>query len=454
LMSEYLIVADAIAPLVDSDPALHAVGLARALVAAKHKVNVLSLASPEHVARVSGMARRLRTVEVRIGEQAVQVPLFEGRTADGQAELHVLGYAASNRGQVCAVLASGAASLAKDGLLNPGVLVGWGDASAGALSSVQAGVRVLVLPTGQAATPLSTEERAALAPEQLDASLPTGTLLSLGATAANAIAVPSASAARAIERLPALAARPSDQPVGWLRFGCDEPPFDPTSDATLAQGYGAENPAGKAECRKALARRAAVALGPRTLLVATGPLVADRGGLLILECLARLARIEDVALVIPTSGEKALNDQANLLALAHPGKVALVSGSQTLDRQILAGADALLLADGRDVTGRTHGLALRYGTLPIAPDAGADGDYLVDFDPSSRTGTALLYSQPNAFEIEGAVRRALALRAQGDRWPALVSALMASAPRWSDTVARLEQLGEAATVEPVRAITP
>jgi len=40
----------------------------------------------------------------------------------------------------------------------------------------------------------------------------------------------------------------------------------------------------------------------------------------------------------------------------------------------------------------------------------------------------VLYGQATPFEIESAVRRALAVRADGDAWTALVRSLLASAP--------------------------
>jgi hypothetical protein len=44
------------------------------------------------------------------------------------------------------------------------------------------------------------------------------------------------------------------------------------------------------------------------------------------------------------------------------------------------------------------------------------------------------------FEIESAVRRAIALRADGDHWTTLVGRLFAAAPRWSTTAAAVEAI--------------
>jgi hypothetical protein len=435
-MAEYLIVAEAVAPVAEGEVALAASGLARALVAAKHRVTLLSLGDPEHVARIPGMARRLRTVAATAGGASLDLPLFEGRTAHAQAQLYVLGTPARNRGFTCAVLASAAGSLARDGLVAPRVVIGWDETAASSVSSVAASTRLFVLPTGASQGPLTAEERAALG---ADDDLAGGSLLALGIVGAHALVVPSASAARALERDHALAARASDEPIVPVRFGCDEPPHDPGADPALAAAYSAESPAGKAECRRALARRGSLAVGPRTLLLAA-PLLGGPGGKAVLEAIARLVRF-DVVVVVPAGGDRALADRANVLAIEHPGKLALLTeAGDAADRQLLAGVDAVLLADVNDRTGRAAGLALRYGAVPIAPDAGANADHLVDHDPASGTGSALLYAPVEAYEIEGAVRRALALRGDAEAWQRLVRSLLQTAPRWNATVAVLESL--------------
>lgn len=437
-MAEYLVVSDAVSPIAESESASAVGGLARALVASKHRVTLLSLAAPELAARMSGMARRLRTVSASAGGVSFELPLFEAQVA--QAQLYVLGAPLENRGHTAAILASGAASLASSGLLKPNVLIGWGETSAVSVSALGAPRRLFILPAGTSCPPLTAAERRSLGPNAELEALAAESLLSLGAADADAVIVPSPSSRAALERDAAMAARASDQPIVAVRLGCDETPYDPSSDSTLAAPFGIESPGGKALNRRALARRTSLALGPRTLLLATGPLAEGQHGKAMLEALARIARL-DVAVVVRAGGDRTLTDRAAVLAIEHPGKVAVVSDAGAGgDRALLAGVDAYLLADDDDHTGRAAGFALRYGALPIAPEGGANADYLVDHDESSQTGCALLFSPVEPFEIEAAVRRAIALRANADVWQALVPSLLSAAPTWAATAAALEAL--------------
>ena len=259
-----------------------------------------------------------------------------------------------------------------------------------------------MLPTGRLGPSLAPPEAELLGPLLLGDESASHSLVALGCLGANAIVAPSPSAARATEGDPGLASRASDEPVIAVRFGCDDPPNDPASDPALPANFSAAALSGKAECRRAIARRCSLALGPRTLLLTTGPLHRDGGAEAILAGIERLAPY-DVATIIVPRGEPDVVERARLLALKQPGRVALFPGVEATDERLARGAaDAILLGDDHDRIGRAAGLALLYGTLPIAPDVGANRDYLVDYDAGSRTGHAILYSTATPFEIESA----------------------------------------------------
>jgi hypothetical protein len=439
---DFLLIADAVAPLVGGPSALGASGLARALAAAGHRATVLTVAEPEGAARVPGLARRLRTIPATVAGRNYDLTLFEGRAALSEAQLLVITGGPTSRAEEAAVLAGAVRFLAAERLVAPEVTIGWGETTAAALSATSAAVRLFVLPTGRLGPSLAPAEAEILGPLLLGDESASHSLVALGCLAGNAIIAPSPSAARATEGDPGLASRASDEPVVAVRFGCDDPPHDPSSDPALPATFSPSALAGKSECRRTLARRCSLALGPRTLLLTTGVLQRDSGGDALLAGIERLAPF-DVAAVIVARGEPELIERARLLALRQPGRIALLAPNDAADeRFVRAAADAILLSDDHDYdrTGRSAGLALLYGTLPIAPDVGANHDYLVDYDPGSRTGHAILYSAPTPFEIESAVRRALALRADADLWAPLVAAWMTAAPRWSTAAAAIVEI--------------
>ena len=165
-----------------------------------------------------------------------------------------------------------------------------------------------------------------------------------------------------------------------VRFGCDDPPNDPASDPALPANFSAAALAGKAECRRAIARRCSLALGPRTLLLTTGPLHRDGGA---------------DAILAGSNGWRRTTSRPSSCRAANPtwsnargcwrsssrGAWRCIPGVDASDERLARGAaDAILLGDDHDRIGRAAGLALLYGTLPIAPEVGANRDYLVDYD--------------------------------------------------------------------------
>jgi len=330
--------------------------------------------------------------------------------------------------------------MVRDEICRPDAIIAWGEAAAAVLPAVQANVRVFALPTGTWGPPLSPSEKAALDADAPDLAIAKGSLAGLGAVDADVVVFPSPSSARRFESAREFSFRASDQAVVSVRFGCDEAPHDPATDPELAATFSAETPAGKADCRRALARRTSLALGRRTLLLATAPLAVADGGRLIIDTIGRLLR-SDVAVVVPGTGERALIDEVKRIAIQTPGKIAVHPDTRpAAERQILAGADALLLADKDNHLSRTAGLAMRYGTLPLVPDCASYHDYIVDYDVASRTGQGLLYLADDAYEHVSVVSRCINLRSNPDVWRPLQQVLMAAAPRWATTAAQFEEL--------------
>lgn len=439
-MADILIVGDEISPVAASESAVCAAALGRALSAAKHKVTMLTLASEERAARLPGMARRLRTVLARLADGDRECSLFEGRSAISQCPLHVLGVEPVDRGHGAAFLASAAGALVRDEICRPDAIIAWGEAAAAVLPAIQATSRVFVLPTGSWGSPLSPAERAALDPNAPDLAMAKGSLAGLGAIDADVVVFPSPSSARAFASTREFSFRASDQPVVSVRFGCDEAPWDPSTDPALAATYTSDAPGGKAECRKALARRTSLALGRRTLLVATAPLAIAEGGRTLIDAISNLIR-SDVAFVVPGVGERALVDEIRRIAIEAPGKIAIYPETgPSAERQILAGADVLLLADKDNNLARTAGLAMRYATLPLVPDCAAYTDYMVDYDVASQTGNGLLYDVNDAYEHMSVVLRAAGLRGNPDVWQPLQKQIMHAAPHWAATAALFEGL--------------
>jgi hypothetical protein len=225
-----------------------------------------------------------------------------------------------------------------------------------------------------------------------------------------------------------------------VRFGCDEAPCDPATDPALAARFSSDAPAGKAECRKALARRTSLALGRRTLLVATAPLAIAEGGRALIDAISSLVR-SDVAFVVPGRGERALVDEIKRIAIETPGKIAIYPETgPAAERQILAGADVLLLAD------KDNHLARTAGTGHALRDPAARSRLRRLRRLHGRLRCRLANRQRPALPAGRRLRTGVRgpargrLRGNPDVWQPLQNRLMRAAPHWAATAALFEGL--------------
>jgi hypothetical protein len=465
-MAGYLLVTDSCAPLVSSGESRSIWGLARGLVSAGHKVTILTLAGGDAIARIPGLARRLSKVTAYVAGRATETSLFEGRFSASDPQVLVIESAARDATEAATVLATAASSMVSSGLLSDEVAVAWGEAAAAVLAPLPAQVKLFVLTAAPRALDLSEGEAALLGLGPEDPR----SLAAVGVLSSHAVVVPSLKAEEALGNHPALAGRASDEPIVPLVFGCDEPPFDPASDTTLAATFSPEKPAGRAECRRWLARHLRLLLDPVTPLVALAPLRHAREGATVLAALERLVR-RDGSFVVPAWGDADLVERARILTIEHPTRVALMpdegglvpAGDDEDDarpawRRMLAGADAVLLTNSADMTGREAGRALLYGAVPLVPAESAAGRRLVDLDGRSETGVAVVYDRTSVAALESAVTRVWAARQRRDLWADLILRLGRAVPGWVDAAARLDSLravtgADAGPLAPSGAIT-
>ena len=309
-----------------------------------------------------------------------------------------------------------------DGLITPEVTIGWGETSAIALSATSAAIRLFTLPSGRIGPALAPHDVQVMVTSAEDGTT-VESLLALGSLSANAIIAPSSSAAHAVESDPALASRASDEPfvaIAWaatIRYTI--PPaiahFPPTPRRTLE---------GKAECRRALARRGRSRSAPARCCWRPRPSHAEQGRE---EILAALARLDGWTLRgDPVLGRSRAHRAPNILAIEHPA----VSPSSVTTIPPRSAASAPPTARSCSATQRAAAPPAPpvYGTLPIVVAAAASHELLVDYDPRSATGRRIC-SGAGAVHIESAIRRAIALRADADLWTPLANGLFSSAPR-------------------------
>lgn len=225
-------------------------------------------------------------------------------------------------------------------------------------------------------------------------------------------------------RLDGLLRSRADHLFGILN-GVDYQQWDPQHDLHIPANFTAERPAGKARNKAQLQREMGLDERPEVpLLVHVGRLVEQKGIDLILGAIVQLLPAQDFQLAVLGSGEAALEQALDEAAAHHPRQVAVRIGyDEGLAHRLEAGGDMFVMPSRFEPCGLNQIYSLRYGTVPIVHRVGGLADSVVDaIDHTlrARTATGFVFDYPTVFDLNQAIRRALALYADRPAWRRLM----------------------------------
>ena len=216
--------------------------------------------------------------------------------------------------------------------------------------------------------------------------------------------------------------------------GADYSKWDPATDPHIAANYSAANLTGKRDCKKDLL--AAFDLPEnldRPLVGMVARLAAQKGFDLVEQAAADLAA-QDLSLVVLGVGDPKLEAFLEELRAAHPEKVGVrIAYDEALAPKIEAGADIFLMPSLYEPCGLNQIYSLRYGTVPVVRSTGG-------LDDTIDESTGFKFREYTGAAMMGALREALAVYRDRERWTAMMRAGMSRDYSWDASAARYSGL--------------
>jgi starch synthase len=222
--------------------------------------------------------------------------------------------------------------------------------------------------------------------------------------------------------------------VSGVLNGVDRKIWDPVQDAALPARYDAERMAGKGACKTELQRSLGLELRADVPLFAVVSRLSEQKGLdLLLGAMPALLE-QGAQLVLQGTGDARLEHAYRELAQRWPARVGVRIGyDEAQAHRITAGADVMLVPSRFEPCGLTQLYGLRYGSLPLVRRVGGLADTVVDAtDEALEAGTAtgFAFDAAHSAALEQAMRRALELFRQPQRWQRVQRQAMAQEFSW------------------------
>lgn len=233
--------------------------------------------------------------------------------------------------------------------------------------------------------------------------------------------------------------------------GVDYRVWDPAHDPLIVKNYTPASLAFKAVNKHWLQQHCALPAQERIPLIGmVGRLVEQKGIDLLLGALPQLVKLP-LQLVLLGSGARHFEAAIKDWARRYPQRLGVRIGyNEELAHRIEAGADMFLMPSRFEPCGLNQLYSLRYGTVPIVRRTGGLADTVVDASVDNLKhdlATGIVFTEESGIALYNAVRRALELYAQPERWQGLMRAGMRQDFSWEVSARRYGALYQQAIAE-------
>ncbi len=215
--------------------------------------------------------------------------------------------------------------------------------------------------------------------------------------------------------------------------------YDPEKDPEIAENFSAKDLSGKTQDKLMLQSLVGLPQDPDTpVLAIISRLVNHKGMSMIRDIMENLLQ-ERMQLVVLGVGDIQYEEYFRYLQGRYPEKVsANIMFNGGLSHRIYAGADIFLMPSISEPCGLAQMISSRYGTVPVVRETGGLKDSI--HDCSLGEGNGFTFSGTDAYQLEDAVRRALALYWKKEDWTALQKYIMNIDFSWRKSASEYEDM--------------
>jgi starch synthase len=219
--------------------------------------------------------------------------------------------------------------------------------------------------------------------------------------------------------------------------GVDYSDWSPGSDKFIVKKFGLSSLEGKKECKKDLFRAFSLHSGQdnEPVVGMVSRLAGQKGFDILCPALDEIFKA-GVNLIILGTGEEVYQKTLRLVQKKRRQRFGLrIAFDEALAHKIYAGSDMFLIPSRYEPCGLTQMYSLRYGTIPVVRATGGLDDTILEFDPESLTGNGFKFVEHEETALIDAIRRAVAVYRDKEKWQVLIKNAMACDFSWDKSAA-------------------
>lgn len=213
----------------------------------------------------------------------------------------------------------------------------------------------------------------------------------------------------------------SDDLYGVLN-GIDYQEWNPEIDKLIPFNYTPDDLSGKKKNKEHLLKLNNLPPTKKDIpLIGMISRLADQKGFDLLAQIKDELMKLDLKFVILGTGERKYHDLLSDLEKKYPKKLKVnLTFDNKLAHLIEAGADMFLMPSRYEPCGLNQLYSLKYGTVPIVRETGGLADTIQDYDPETENGTGFVFKDYDPDELLKAIKRALAVYKDKEKWKKLM----------------------------------
>jgi starch synthase len=225
--------------------------------------------------------------------------------------------------------------------------------------------------------------------------------------------------------------------------GIDPVVWNPETDAALPAPYAARSLGRRTANKRAVEKMFGLEPGDGPLFTVISRLTWQKGMDVLSWALDDLVALGG-RLALLGSGDAELEGAFTAAFERHPGRIGVRIGyDEPLSHLLQGGADAILIPSRFEPCGLTQLYGLRYGCVPVVARTGGLADTVIDANQAALVAgvaTGIVHDGVGYDSVAGAIRRAVSLHADRERWCQLQKNGMRTDVSWSQSGRRYADL--------------